>query len=175
MTALRMLLVGFVSSACVLYAGVSAADEDDLAAAARAAFDAVEMTKYERTGSDELTSSERARLQRNFERQVSRHFDDDMEPDADARHFTKSSEDYFDSEEYWKHVEGCPVCNPYLRSLLRGTGIKPIPFIQPDTCPPIATVCHTPRGSCAMSQRGPVQYQCFCPTAYGPVWGVSGC
>lgn len=37
---------------------------------------------------------------------------------------------------------------------------------------PIATMCITQVGACAMVQAIPKGSSCFCPTVYGPVWGI---
>ena len=39
--------------------------------------------------------------------------------------------------------------------------------------PPQATVCVTPTYTCSMSAIGPVGQSCYCPTQYGPIWGIS--
>ncbi len=150
----------------------------DLGDLANAAFDAAEKARDKRKGDPNLTEKEKKKLKNNYRRQVSKHSDRDGELDNKAVHFIESVEEYDDTESFYRHVTGCRVCNPFLKALLSGTGIRRFPYYPPRKkvrqCFP-ATYCSTQFGNCGMGVAGPSGVSCYCPTPNGPVWGVSRC
>lgn len=49
----------------------------------------------------------------------------------------------------------------------------PTPPITYPPPPRQATICVTPNYTCRMDAIGPVGVSCWCPTQYGPLWGIS--
>jgi len=150
------------------------ADQEDLEELIDAAFEAVQMTKYETDRDDELSEREEKEIKRNTRRQIRRHADRDGDLDADSIHFVDSVRDAYDSSEYYEHVQTCKVCNPFVNRLLRSTGIDRVSRVERIACP-AATHCFTRYGACAMGVVTVEHSMCYCPTVSGPVWGSSGC
>jgi len=164
--------IAFILVAC-LVAPKAFADQEDLNQMIKNALESVSLAKYESEEDDELDDVEEERVKKNAVRKIKKHFNKYGDPDSKAEHFIESV-DYED--DFYIHATKCKVCNPFVNSLISGTGIKRIPFIKPNICPSgVATHCQTNFGACGMAVPIPIGSSCYCPSYAGPIWGAGAC
>ena len=124
---------------------------------------------------NQLLRDEAQVVKENFEEYIDDHTDSDGDPDRKLKHIIKESKKHDTMDEWEEHLEECKICNPFHRKLLSGTDITPISYYGKGgggSSGP-ATICITDLGTCGMAQIGPRGASCYCPSAFGPVWGIS--
>jgi len=167
MNTLETLLIAL--SLLAVASNTAALEQDDIDSMFDKAIDAVEAAN-----DGPLDSSEKRKVGKNFKREFKNRVDGD-EWDRKASHFEESVDDYgYDYDEFVDHVRGCPICNPLVRKLVSGTGIRPVPYRRGrGGGDGLANYCHTNYGSCALSARGMPGGVCYCVTPYGTIPGIA--